>query len=70
MLITFLVFVLLVLHTQAGGTVAIFGGSGKFTRVHFKDNEATGVSNLLFSYNIYYILECNRNLVEAIAVYK
>jgi hypothetical protein len=32
------------------------GGSGKFTRVHFKGNTA-GVSNLLFSHTFYYLLE-------------
>ena len=48
MLITFLVLVLLILQTQHGGAVYILeGGSGKFTRVHFKGNTATNVSKLL-----------------------
>jgi len=56
MLITFLVLVLCY-YKQGGGAVYISnGGSGKFTRVHFKDNTATGVSNLFFSH-IFTILE-------------
>ena len=37
-------------HGDKGGAVHINGGSGKFTRVHFKDNTAIAVSNLLFSH--------------------
>ena len=43
-------------------------GSGKFTRVHFKNNTATDVSNLL-SLTIFTILE-RRNLVKSKNVYK
>jgi len=41
-------------NKQIGGAVYIWGGSGfgKFTRVYFKDNKATGsVSNLLLSFS-------------------
>ena len=39
-------------NKQIGGAVYIWSGSGKFTRVYFKDNKATGsVSNLLLSFS-------------------
>ena len=50
-----------VFYKQAAGAVYISGtGSGKFTRVHFKENTAKDVSNLLFLL----ILE-HRNLVKS-----
>ena len=57
------VLVLMILQgTGVGGAVHIRFGSGKFTRVHFKDNTATSVSNLLFSHNFYYTFERVENL--------
>ena len=53
--VLFVLALMILMYKQVvGGAVYIIYGSGKFTRVHFKDNTATAVSNLLFTHNIYF----------------
>ena len=64
MSITLLVlFLFLRYYQQNGGAVFIDGGgSGTFVRVHFKDNTATEVRDLLFSLNVTPVLSIQKHL--------
>ena len=64
MSITLLVlFLFLRYYQQNGGAVFIgYGGSGKFVRVHFKNNAATVVRDLLFPFNVTPVLSIQKHL--------
>ena len=63
MSITLLVlFLFLRYYQQNGGAVFIDGGTGKFVRVHFKNNAATVVRDLLFSLNVTPVLSIQKHL--------
>ena len=64
MSITLLVLFLFLRYYQQNGGAVFIGpsGSGKFVRVHFKNNAATVVRDLLFSLNVTPVLSIQKHL--------